>query len=117
MASHGLLIKLVCALVVVMVAVTPTAQAALECGEVQSDLSGCFAWLSKIDSVVKPNCCDGVKRLDNKVKGNVDDTKKACKCLRQYYQDALLYTERADQIPKKCNCTLSYEINPHSCPN
>ncbi|GAB2223992.1 hypothetical protein Droror1_Dr00004737 [Drosera rotundifolia] len=92
------ILMLVCALLAVMVVTTPPVDAS--CGPVQSYISSCFAWLHKIENSVKKECCEGVKRLDHKVKGNPTEAKSVCMCIRQYYQTHIFDTARADEIPK-----------------
>ncbi|XVF84176.1 hypothetical protein PTKIN_Ptkin17bG0004600 [Pterospermum kingtungense] len=104
-------LKVVCALVLCMLVVEPMVTSAITCGDVATQMSGCINYL-KNGGVLPPNCCAGVRALNNQAK-TTPDRQTACRCLQSAAKamGAGLKTNLAEGLPGKCGVNIPYKIS------
>ncbi|XP_058766734.1 non-specific lipid-transfer protein 6-like [Vicia villosa] len=103
--------KLACvALVMCMVVIAPTAEAAVSCGTVTADLGPCLTYLTGGPGP-SPQCCGGVKKL-LAAATTVPDKQAACNCLKSAAGSiSKLNTNNAAALPGKCGVSIPYKIS------
>lgn len=110
------LIKDVCAvvlLVMVVVALAPHADAALNCGRVTSLLVPCAGYL-KNGGRVPRTCCKGVRTLVAAAR-TTSDRRTACYCLKGAYGGFPgIKVPNAQSLPSRCGAKVPYKISPNT---
>ncbi|TKY63628.1 Non-specific lipid-transfer protein [Spatholobus suberectus] len=105
-------LKLACVVAVLcmVVASAPMAQAAITCGQVTSSLSSCIIYLQKGGTPSAP-CCSGVRSLNSAAKTTAD-RQAACNCLKQAAGAISGFNaNNAATLPGKCGVSIPYKIS------
>lgn len=91
----------------------PMATAALDCNDVQTQLSPCLSYVSST-STQKPTqdgrCCQGVKGLVE-LAATKADRQVTCGCLKQLAGTPGLDQNKAQTLPGDCGVHIPYKIN------
>ncbi|MCE0480881.1 tyrosine protein phosphatase, partial [Datura stramonium] len=102
--------KIACFVVLCMVVVAPHAEAALSCGQVQSNLIGCLPYLQGTGPL--GGCCGGVKGLLGAA-NTPADRQTVCTCLKSA-ANAIKGIDlgKAAGLPAACGVNIPYKISP-----
>ncbi|GJS50737.1 gypsy type transposase [Tanacetum coccineum] len=104
------MMKVFCVMVVYMVVSSSYAEAALSCNDVSSKISACLSYL-KQGGEVSPNCCAGVKELNNQAK-TTPDRQTTCNCLKTTFKSTKdINPDNAVVLPSKCGVKIPYKIS------
>ncbi|CAH8265201.1 unnamed protein product [Arabidopsis lyrata] len=104
--------KLACLVLACMIVAGPmTANAALSCGTVNSNLAGCIGYLTQ-GAALTQGCCNGVTNLRNMAR-TTPDRQQACRCLQSAARAVGpgLNTGRAAGLPSACKVNIPYKIS------
>lgn len=112
MASSGM-VKVACVVLMCMVVSAPSAQAAISCGTVVSNLAPCLSYLRN-GGAVPAQCCNGVKSLFNAA-NTTPDRQQACKCMKSTAGTVSgIDLNNASTLPSKCGVNIPYKISPNT---
>ncbi|CAN7062434.1 unnamed protein product [Brassica rapa subsp. trilocularis] len=107
--------KLVCLVLACMIVAGPiTANAALTCGTVNSNVAPCIGYITQ-GGPLPGACCTGVSKL-NSMARTTPDRQQACRCLKTA-ASALgpsLNAGRAAGIPKACGVSVPFPISTNT---
>ncbi|XP_041996634.1 non-specific lipid-transfer protein 1-like [Salvia splendens] len=103
-------IKVVCLVVIVVVAAVVTAEGAISCGQVMSSVSPCLAYLQG-SGPVAASCCDGVKNL-NKAAATTPDRQAVCGCIKSLAPTVGAKPDLINSLISKCGVALPYRYSP-----
>ncbi|XP_010517150.1 PREDICTED: non-specific lipid-transfer protein 1-like [Camelina sativa] len=104
--------KLACLFLACMIVAGPiTADAALSCGAVNSNLGPCIGYVLQ-GGVIPPACCTGVRNL-NSMARTTPDRQQACNCIQTVARGlgSGLNAGRVAGIPKACGVNIPYKIS------
>ena len=89
-----------------------SAEAAISCGTVTSDLINCISYLTGKTASVPANCCNGVKALYSATKGLKSDRVTACNCIQKTAKTISgLNAARVSSLPGTCGVNLGYSLS------
>ena len=107
--------KLACLVLACMIVAGPiTANAALTCGTVNSNVAPCIGYITQGGPLPRA-CCTGVSKL-NSMARTTPDRQQACRCLKTA-ASALgpsLNAGRAAGIPKACGVSVPFPISTNT---
>ncbi|XP_030479883.2 non-specific lipid-transfer protein 1-like [Cannabis sativa] len=84
---------------------------ALTCGQVATGIKPCINYL-KTGGALPPQCCDGIRSLNNEAKTTVD-RKAVCNCLKSAAKSITgINLNIAAGLPGKCGVNVPYKISP-----
>ncbi|KAJ6675657.1 hypothetical protein OIU85_011779 [Salix viminalis] len=88
------------------------AEAAITCGDVDSDLFACVPYLTgKGGDDPPPQCCAGVVKLKNSAV-SIADKQAACKCVQAAASRISgIDDAAASSLPAKCNVQIDFPIS------
>ncbi|XP_010505484.1 PREDICTED: non-specific lipid-transfer protein 1-like [Camelina sativa] len=104
--------KLACLFLACMIVAGPiTANAALSCGAVSSNLAPCIGYVMQ-GGAIPPACCNGVRNL-NSMARTTPDRQQACNCIQSVARNlgSGVNAGRAAGIPKSCGVNIPYKIS------
>nr|DAD38630.1 TPA_asm: hypothetical protein HUJ06_012952 [Nelumbo nucifera] len=114
MSGRAVVVKLFCAVVMggilILVVDIPSAEAALQCKEVETQLRSCLPYLTQ-NGRLTGDCCKAVKLISVSVK-TVQDRRATCKCILDAYKESITRhgfsynLNRAAQLPTSCGVTI-----------
>ncbi|CAN1166205.1 Non-specific lipid-transfer protein [Linum perenne] len=111
MAATKLQLQVCVALMVVMVATSQVASAAVSCGMVTSSVGPCISYVMG-NGPLTPGCCSGVKSL-NAAAASTPDRQTACRCLKSTTASIPgINYGLASGLPGKCGVNVGYPISP-----
>ncbi|KAL8463473.1 hypothetical protein ACS0TY_034209 [Phlomoides rotata] len=95
---------------VLVAAIAPPAEAAMNCGTVAGSLSGCITYVTNKGPL--GGCCGGVKGLYGQAK-TTPDRQAVCTCLKSLARSypGIDYNKAAG-LPKTCGVNIPYKISP-----
>ncbi|TKY63607.1 Non-specific lipid-transfer protein 1 [Spatholobus suberectus] len=106
----SLKVACVVAVICMVVASAPMAQAAITCGQVTSALVPCVDYLQK-GGPPPVGCCNGVRSLNSAAKTTAD-RQAACNCLKQAAGAISGFNaNNAATLPGKCGVNIPYKIS------
>ncbi|CAN1327449.1 Non-specific lipid-transfer protein [Linum perenne] len=100
---------------VVMVATSQVASAAVSCGMVTSSVGPCISYVMG-NGPLTPGCCSGVKSL-NAAAASTPDRQTACRCLKSTTANFAAGASGinyglAGGLPGKCGVNVGFPISP-----
>ena len=96
--------------VIALIAIMATAEAALDCGKVDSFLVPCVPYLTA-GGTPTPKCCQGVQSIKD-ISVTPQDKRDSCNCLKAAAQRyPTLKDEVAQALPAMCKVTLDIPIS------
>lgn len=103
--------KLACAAVLLcMVAIAPSAEAAISCSTVYSDLMPCLGYMMGSGKQAVPAaCCSGINSLYNAAVTTAD-RQSVCSCIKSAAKGVSLDVNRAATVLSKCGVSVPYKI-------
>ncbi|CAG7880772.1 unnamed protein product [Brassica rapa] len=106
------LMKLACFVVACMIVAGPiTANAALSCASVVSNMAPCISYLRGSTGAISSACCSGVKNI-NGLSRTPSDRQIACGCLKRVVTlPNNINADRAAGLPNACGISLPYNIS------
>lgn len=100
------------AAVVLVVAMANSAEA-LTCGQVNSAVGPCIAYVRGTGAGPSGACCSGVRSLNSQARSTADK-RTACNCLKTAARGVKgLDVGKASSIPSKCGVNIPYTISPN----
>ncbi|XP_058739817.1 non-specific lipid-transfer protein 1-like [Vicia villosa] len=110
--ASSMFVKLTCMAMICLVLVTPLADAALSCGQIQLTVAPCIGYLRRPGPSVPAPCCNGVRSVNNQAK-TVPDRQGVCSCLKSTTLSLPgLNLPALAALPAKCGVNLPYKISP-----
>lgn len=113
--SATLKLVMLVAVIAVLAAFAPKANAAITCSDVERNLIPCVNYV-EYGGQVSQQCCAGIKTLKDGAQ-STPDRQAVCKCLMSAVK-GLPYTafnlRLAAGLPAKCNVNLPYKIDPNT---
>lgn len=113
MGSSSVVVKVVCAVVILMGMImkdAPIAEAGITCGQVSQSVAPCIGYL-KNGGKVPPPCCNGVRSL-NSAATTTPDRQAACRCLVQASKSISgINPNLAAGLPGACGVNIPYKIS------
>ncbi|XP_068640270.1 non-specific lipid-transfer protein 1-like [Aristolochia californica] len=90
----------------------PYVEAKITCNTLITFISPCLTYLFSSRGVVPPNCCKGVKSLNDAARTTADRM-AACNCLKKAAagMSGINYP-RAERLPSDCGVKIPYKISP-----
>lgn len=102
--------KLACFLVACMIVAGPiTANAALTCASVVSNMARCISYLGGSETI-SGACCSGIRSI-NGLSRTPSDRQIACGCLKRVATLPNINADRAAGLPNACGVSLPYNIS------
>ena len=99
-------------LILVASSVPRGGEAALTCGQVSGKVLPCLNYLKNGGPAPPPNCCNGIRDLNNAAKTTAD-RQTACRCLKSTAGSVPgLNYGLAAALPGKCGVNVPYKIGP-----
>ncbi|CAL1352884.1 unnamed protein product [Linum trigynum] len=86
------------------------ADAAISCGQVDSNLAPCIPYLTTGTGEPAPKCCDGIRSLKANT-ATVDDRRAACACVKAAADHYPVKEDAASALPTKCQVAISIPIS------
>ncbi|GAU30825.1 hypothetical protein TSUD_267450 [Trifolium subterraneum] len=113
MCSSMVLLRVTClAMMICMVLGLPQTLVALTCGQVNTKLAPCIAYVTGSGSDVPRSCCNGIKVINNEAKTK-SDRQAACRCIKTTVSELRdLNVEKLAGLPSKCGVHLPYKPSP-----
>ncbi|KAE8702849.1 Non-specific lipid-transfer protein [Hibiscus syriacus] len=103
-------LKLVYAILLSLLVVSPIATTALTCGDVSSKMAACVRYLQN-GGTVPVLCCNGVRGL-NGIARTTPDRQTACRCLQNAARSIPnIKPPLAESLPGKCGVNIPYKIS------
>ncbi|GMI64277.1 lipid transfer protein 3 [Hibiscus trionum] len=103
-------LKLVCALLLCLLVVSPIATTSLTCGDVSTKMAACVRYLQNGGALPAP-CCNGVRALNNMAR-TTPDRQTACRCLQNSAKSIPnIKPNLAETLPGKCGVNIPYKIS------
>ncbi|KAK8548506.1 hypothetical protein V6N13_054704 [Hibiscus sabdariffa] len=103
-------LKLVCALALCLLVVSPIATTAITCGDVSTKMAACIRYLQNGGALPRP-CCDGVRALNGMAR-TTPDRQTACRCLQNAAKSIPnIKPNLAETLPGKCGVNIPYKIS------
>ncbi|XP_073156533.1 non-specific lipid-transfer protein 2-like [Henckelia pumila] len=103
------MIKCMCMVLVVALALAPGGEGVIGCGTVVSDLGGCIPYVTGRGPL--GSCCSGVKALYAAAK-TTPDRQAVCGCLKAVANAYSAYLGKAASLPSTCGVSIPYKISP-----
>ena len=108
--SKAVVAAVVLAAVVLMMA-GREASAALSCGQVDSKLAPCVAYVTGRASSISKECCSGVQGLNGLARSS-PDRKIACRCLKSLATSIKsINMGKVSGVPGKCGVSVPFPIS------
>ncbi|KAH6791148.1 hypothetical protein C2S51_006154 [Perilla frutescens var. frutescens] len=98
------------AVVVVVASLAPTPGEAVSCGDVQTSLSPCLAYLVG-GGEPTGTCCGGVRNLAGSLQSQ-QDRQTACSCMKSAASSYNIQPDSAVNLPGKCGVSLGIDVSP-----
>ncbi|VAI16008.1 unnamed protein product [Triticum turgidum subsp. durum] len=87
------------------------ASAALSCGQVDSKLAPCVAYVTGRASSISKECCSGVQGLNGMARSS-SDRKIACRCLKSLATSIKsINMGKVSGVPGKCGVSVPFPIS------
>ncbi|GMJ01842.1 lipid transfer protein 3 [Hibiscus trionum] len=103
-------LKLVSALLLCVLVVSPIATTALTCGDVSTKMASCVQYLQN-GGTLPAQCCNGVRGLNTMAK-TTPDRQTACRCLQNSAKSIPnIKPSLAEGLPGKCGVKIPYKIS------
>ncbi|CAM8963675.1 unnamed protein product [Rhodiola kirilowii] len=109
-SAFRLLAIMVVVVVVVFLVAAPTAEAAITCTQVISDLRPCFSYLQSGSGKPPSACCAGASTLAEAAATSAD-RRAACECIKTASQALKPNPDLAADLPKNCGIDLPFAIS------
>ncbi|XP_062165808.1 non-specific lipid-transfer protein 1-like isoform X1 [Alnus glutinosa] len=112
MASSSIALRFSCVVLMCMMVYAPVADAAVSCGQVQSNLLPCFPYLRNSgNGAVPPACCGGIVAVNNAAK-TTPDRQTVCDCLKKAASAfSTVNPNVIAGLPAKCKVNVPYKIS------
>lgn len=101
---------LVFALALQAVAMRMSAEAAISCSTVISDVVPCLSYVAGSAASPTAGCCNGVKAL-NAAAQTTPDRQAACKCIKSAAASYKYNSDKAGKIPGLCGVNIGFPIS------
>ncbi|CAJ2655508.1 unnamed protein product [Trifolium pratense] len=113
MCSSMVLVRVTCLVMMMcMILGLPQTLVALTCGQVNTNIAPCIAYVTGSGSDVPKPCCNGIRAVNNEAKTK-SDRQAACKCI-QTTVNALsgVNVDKLANLPSKCGVHLPFKPLP-----
>ncbi|KAG8384706.1 hypothetical protein BUALT_Bualt04G0146200 [Buddleja alternifolia] len=104
-------VVVIIAVVLAVVALVATPGEAVSCGDIQSSLSPCIAYLTG-SGEPSESCCSGVRSLQASLQSQ-QDRQTACNCMKSAASSYGVQPNNAAALPGKCGVSIGVNINPN----